>query len=45
MGKKTSETARLKKRMDAEDREMARKGQKPLTRRQALGKYSKHLKG
>ena len=43
MGKKISEAARLKARMDAEDREMEKKGQKPLTRRQALGKYSKYL--
>jgi len=43
MGKKISEAMRLKVRMDAEDREMEKKGQKPLTRRQALGKYAKYL--
>ena len=43
MAQKISETLRLKARMDAEDREMERKGEKPLTRRQALGKYAKYL--
>jgi len=43
MGKKKSEAARLKARMDAEDREMEEKGQKPLTRKKALGQYSKYL--
>jgi hypothetical protein len=45
MGRKKSEAARLKTRMDAEDREMEEKGQKPLNRKQALGKYAKYLDG
>ena len=45
MGRKISETIRLKVRMDAEDREMERKGQAPLTAKEALGKYAKYLKG
>jgi len=43
MGTTKSETMRLKARMDAEDREMEKKGQKPMNRKQALGKYSKYL--
>ena len=43
MGMTKSETIRLKARMDAEDREMEKKGQKPLNRKEALGKYAKYL--
>jgi len=38
------ETMRLKERMDAEDREMEEKGQKPMNAKEALGKYAKYLK-
>jgi len=38
------ETMRLKERMDAEDNEMERAGKKPLSRKEALGKYAKYLK-
>ncbi|MCX6771408.1 MAG: hypothetical protein NTX79_05115 [Candidatus Micrarchaeota archaeon] len=44
MGREKSETARLKARMDAEDREMEKKGQKPMNAKEALGKYAKCLK-
>lgn len=40
---KKPELSRLKARMGAEDREMKRKGQKPLSCREALGKYRKYL--
>ena len=45
MGRKKSDAAQLKARMNAEDREMEEKGQKPMNRNQALGKYAKYLKG
>ena len=43
MKTKKSGLARLKARMDAEDREMKRKGQRLLSRKEALGEYAKHL--
>ena len=38
------EAMRLKERMDAEDGEMKSAGKKPLSRKEALGKYAKYLK-